>query len=389
MAMDQNAIECGLGTACRSGRPAAARSPEWSAIRQPAPLRGQSADRVEQQAVGEEQGQDRDRLRQLRRPPRHGRGSQVAKRRPDRGGTARWPADRPDRRRRHWPPGSRSRPRAAVRSSGPTPASARRARAGRRRRRRCPRCRRRPARRRSDSAAPRTASGHVDGGVVSRGEEQGHHDGRRHGRRRPAGRGRFQVRVGQVEIGRLRGISIRLLGDLSQQPLDRRDAPAGCRLPWASPISGRSRLSWSAGLAVGGVAVAARAELLQLKAIRVVTPVLLGDVVPLLALGAGQRDLRPYIGRSWPWSFLDLSCLALRGAGSGSGTRTRDTAIMSRLLYRLSYPAVVIATSVAWSNNSSWVSLFRRCAAAPETKSEPPCGIEPQTFSLPWRRSAY
>src|SRR5215211_404782 len=27
-------------------------------------------------------------------------------------------------------------------------------------------------------------------------------------------------------------------------------------------------------------------------------------------------------------------------SGSGSGTRTRDTAIMSRLLYRLSYPAV-------------------------------------------------
>ena len=29
---------------------------------------------------------------------------------------------------------------------------------------------------------------------------------------------------------------------------------------------------------------------------------------------------------------------------SGSGTRTRDTAIMSRLLYRLSYPAVVLTT---------------------------------------------
>ena len=37
--------------------------------------------------------------------------------------------------------------------------------------------------------------------------------------------------------------------------------------------------------------------------------------------------------------------LVLRRACSGSGTRTRDTAIMSRLLYRLSYPAVVLATS--------------------------------------------
>jgi hypothetical protein len=41
--------------------------------------------------------------------------------------------------------------------------------------------------------------------------------------------------------------------------------------------------------------LAARAELLQLKAIRVVTPVLLGDVIPLLALRASQRDLWPDI----------------------------------------------------------------------------------------------
>ncbi len=41
-------------------------------------------------------------------------------------------------------------------------------------------------------------------------------------------------------------------------------------------------------------------------------------------------------------------CWWCKRTGSGSGTRTRDTAIMSRLLYRLSYPAVVIATSVDW-----------------------------------------
>jgi hypothetical protein len=64
--------------------------------------------------------------------------------------------------------------------------------------------------------------------------------------------------------------------------------------------------------------------------------------------------------------------------GSGSGTRTRDTAIMSRLLYRLSYPARASAPG----------HPDGRCAAAPESMSEPPCGIEPQTFSLPWRRSA-
>jgi hypothetical protein len=43
------------------------------------------------------------------------------------------------------------------------------------------------------------------------------------------------------------------------------------------------------------VRFAARAELLQLKAIRIITPILLGDVVPLLALRAGQSDLWPYI----------------------------------------------------------------------------------------------
>jgi acyl dehydratase len=40
------------------------------------------------------------------------------------------------------------------------------------------------------------------------------------------------------------------------------------------------------------VLVATRAVLLELKTVRVVAPVLLGDVVPLFALHAGQRDLR-------------------------------------------------------------------------------------------------
>jgi len=35
----------------------------------------------------------------------------------------------------------------------------------------------------------------------------------------------------------------------------------------------------------------------QFEAVRVVTPVLLGDVVPALALLASHRDLRPDIGR--------------------------------------------------------------------------------------------
>jgi hypothetical protein len=51
-----------------------------------------------------------------------------------------------------------------------------------------------------------------------------------------------------------------------------------------------------ARLSVRGVLVAARAVLLQLESIRVVTPVLLRDVVTFLALHAGQRDLRAYVG---------------------------------------------------------------------------------------------
>ena len=60
---------------------------------------------------------------------------------------------------------------------------------------------------------------------------------------------------------------------------------AGCPAPAAS-----------AGLAVIGVPAAVRAELLQVEAVGVVAPVLLGDVVPVLADLAGHGDLGPDIG---------------------------------------------------------------------------------------------
>ena len=53
-----------------------------------------------------------------------------------------------------------------------------------------------------------------------------------------------------------------------------------------------------ASLAVRAVAAAVGAVLLQLKPIRVVAPVLPRDVVAVLALLAGQRDLRPNVGGS-------------------------------------------------------------------------------------------
>src|ERR1700728_2446766 len=46
------------------------------------------------------------------------------------------------------------------------------------------------------------------------------------------------------------------------------------------------------------VAAAVRAVLHQLEPVRVVTPVLAGDVVAVLALLAGQRDLGPDVSRS-------------------------------------------------------------------------------------------
>src|SRR3712207_1839259 len=52
----------------------------------------------------------------------------------------------------------------------------------------------------------------------------------------------------------------------------------------------------SARLAVDRVATVLRAELLQLEPVGVVAPVLAGDVVPALALLAGQGDLRTDVG---------------------------------------------------------------------------------------------
>ena len=52
----------------------------------------------------------------------------------------------------------------------------------------------------------------------------------------------------------------------------------------------------SAGLAMLGVLAAPRAELGELEAVGVVATVLLGDVVALLALGAGERDLGANVG---------------------------------------------------------------------------------------------
>src|SRR6476660_2386896 len=53
----------------------------------------------------------------------------------------------------------------------------------------------------------------------------------------------------------------------------------------------------SPGLAVSRVLAVARAELLQLDAVRVVAAVLARDVVAVLALHTRQSDLRTYVGR--------------------------------------------------------------------------------------------
>src|ERR1700709_250379 len=101
----------------------------------------------------------------------------------------------------------------------------------------------------------------------------------------------------------------------------------------------------SAGLAVQRVLVVARAELLHLETVGVVPTVLLGDVVPLLALCAGERDLRADVrtlghglatsrtrtGTAFS-SCAPADATAVSLGGSGSGTRTRDTTIMSRVL---------------------------------------------------------
>ena len=81
-----------------------------------------------------------------------------------------------------------------------------------------------------------------------------------------------------------------------------------------------------AGLAVRAVAAAVGAVLLQLKPIRVVAPVLPRDVVAVLALLAGQRDLRPNVGGSHlgvPFYVRDMDTPVPRpvdlGVGSSGG----------------------------------------------------------------------
>src|SRR6266542_4026885 len=134
---------------------------------------------------------------------------------------------------------------------------------------------------------------------------------------------------------------------------------------------------------VQGVLAAARAELLQLNAVRVVAAVLARDVVALLALHARHCDLGTDISRlghggapsSSSFALLQTASSvarpdrqtqsgALRLPGSGGRTRTGDTAIMSRLLCHLSYTA---------ESGRSAVCRPRR----KPRPSEPPYGIEP------------
>ena len=93
----------------------------------------------------------------------------------------------------------------------------------------------------------------------------------------------------------------------------------------------------SACLAVRRRLVAARAVLRQLETIRRVTTVLLGDVVALLALRAGQSDLGANVlGLACHGCFPRLVASLTRPVGSkncsGGGARTRDLTIMSRAL---------------------------------------------------------
>ena len=72
------------------------------------------------------------------------------------------------------------------------------------------------------------------------------------------------------------------------------------------------------------MSLAAWAELLQLKAIRIITTVLLGDVVPLLALCTSQRDLWPYIdglGHSRVLKIWSVLLVPVAGAGLEPATQ--------------------------------------------------------------------
>ena len=78
-----------------------------------------------------------------------------------------------------------------------------------------------------------------------------------------------------------------------------------------------------AGLAVRPVATAVRAVLLQLEPVRVVAPVLLGDVVAVLALLASQCDLGPNIGGSHGECLSTRENLAYMGKTGLSNIRGR------------------------------------------------------------------
>src|SRR6266516_7074884 len=79
------------------------------------------------------------------------------------------------------------------------------------------------------------------------------------------------------------------------------------------------------------VAAAVRAVLHPLKPVRVVAPVLPGDVVAVLALLAGQGDLGPHIGGSHEG--VPFSC---DGPGSTVGPGFQEVALLGRCRVRRS-----------------------------------------------------
>jgi hypothetical protein len=103
-----------------------------------------------------------------------------------------------------------------------------------------------------------------------------------------------EVGLGKIEVGRQRGDS-RLLGHRRHQPLNAKTAIGMSAAVGESDQRGSWLAQGSASFAVRGMGLAAWAKFLQLKAIRIVTPVLLGDVIPLLALRTCQCDFWPDI----------------------------------------------------------------------------------------------
>src|SRR5918998_3511403 len=90
-----------------------------------------------------------------------------------------------------------------------------------------------------------------------------------------------------------------------------------------SRVPSRGWCPASAGLAVQRVLLVPRAVLHQLEPVGVVAPVLAGDVVAVLALLAGQGDLRTDVGGCHGSALLALSVRGRRGAGHGAATRGR------------------------------------------------------------------